>query len=118
MITYVRHRPDPLKSERSNTVPIRSIAVYKNEFGIVLDTSAYGAGQADSDHYPLTYAGIRRWIEDNFNVRVSKSSIERVKDKCGASRIGLEAGRESSAGVIKTEKEKLILEAFRALGII
>ena len=45
--TWVRLPSGPLQSKRSNTAQIRNIAVYKNEFGIVLDTSGYGDEQVD-----------------------------------------------------------------------
>ncbi len=81
--TRVRLPSAPLKSKRSNTVQISSIAVHKSVFGIMLDTSGYGAGQNDPD-CPPTYAAIQKWIEDNHGVRVSKSSITLARDKCGA----------------------------------
>lgn len=115
--TRVQIPPGPLKSKRSNTVQIDGIAVCQSMFGIVLDTSGYDAGQDDAD-CPLTYAAIQRWIEDNHGVRVSKSSITMVKDKCDALEIGFKAGKEPDSGIIKTAKEKLVLEAFRALGVV
>ena len=41
-----------------------------------------------------------------------------VKDKCGASKLDFKAGREPDSGTIKTAKERLVLEAFRALGVV
>lgn len=82
------------KSKRSNTVQIRSIAVYRSTFGIVLDTSGYDAGQCDPD-CPPTYAAIQKWIEDNHGVKVSKSSVTMVKDKCGALKLDFKAGIEA-----------------------
>lgn len=115
--TRVRLPPTPLKSKRSNTVQIRSIAVFKSMFGIVLDTSGYDAGK-DALDCPPTYAAIQKWIEDNHGVKVSKSSITMVKDKCGASEIDFKAGKEPESGIIRTAKEKLVLEAFKALGVV
>ena len=54
--TRVRLPSTPLKSKRSNTVQIRSIAVYENVFGIVLDTSGYGAKLVSMNDHPLNYA--------------------------------------------------------------
>lgn len=115
--TRVQIPPGPLKSKRSNTVQIRSIAVFKSMFGIVLDTSGYDAGK-DAPDCPPTYAAIQKWIEDNHGVKVSKSSITMVKDKCGASEIDFKAGKEPDSGIIRTAKEKLVLEAFKALGVV
>ena len=91
--TRVRLPSAPLKSKRSNTVQIRSIAVFKSMFGIVSGTSGYDAGK-DALDCPPTYAAIQKWIEDNHGVKVSKSSITMVKDKCDA----LKAGKEPDSG--------------------
>ena len=107
----------PPKSKRSNTVQIRSIAVYRSTFGIVLDTSGYDAGPCDPD-CPPTYAAIQKWIEDNHGVKVSKSSVTMVKDKCRALKLDFKAGKEPDSGIIKTVKERLVLEAFRAFGVV
>ena len=115
--TRVRLPSPPPKSKRSNTVQIRSIAVYKSTFGIVLAASGYGAGQSDPD-CPPTYAAIQKWIEDNYGVKVNKSSVTTVKDKCGSLKLDFNAGKEPDSGIIKTAKEKLILEAFRAFGVV
>ena len=110
------------KSKGSNprpgsTVQIRSIAVYRSTFGIVLDTSGYDTGQCGPD-CPPTYAAIQKWIEDNHSVKVSKSSVTMVKDKCGALKLDFKAGKEPDSGIIKTAKERLVLEAFRAFGVV
>ena len=113
----IRLPSPPPKSKRSNTVQIRNIAVYRSTFGIVLDTSGYGAEQTDPD-CPPTYAAIQKWIEDNHGVKVSKSSVTMVKDKCGALKIDFKAGKEPDSSIIKTAKERLVLEAFRAFGVV
>lgn len=105
------------KSKRSNTVQIRNIAVYRSTFGIVLDTLGYDAGQCDPD-CPPTYTAIQKWIEDNHGVKVSKSSVTMVKDKYGALKLDFKAGKEPDSGIIKTAKERLVLEAFRAFGVV
>ena len=92
--TRVQLPPPPPKSKRSNTVQIRNIAVYRSTFGIVLDTSGYDAEQCDPD-CPPTYAAIQKWIEDNHGVKVSKSSVTMVKDKCGALKLDFKAGIEA-----------------------
>ena len=83
----------------------------------MLDTSGYGVEQTDPD-CPPTYAAIQKWIEDNHGVKVSKSSVTMVKDKCGALKLDFKAGKEPDSGIIKTAKERLVLEAFRAFGVV
>ena len=83
----------------------------------MLDTSGYSAEQTDPN-CPPTYAAIQKWIEDNHGVTVSKSSVTMVKDKCGALKLDFKAGKEPDSGIIKTAKERLVLEAFKALGVV
>ena len=42
--------------------------------------------------YQYTFTGIQKWINDNLGVKVSKSSITMVKDKCKIDKIGFKAG--------------------------
>ena len=116
--TRVRLPSSPLQHERSNTVQIRSIAIWKSEVGIILDTSGYDAEAVASNGYPFTYAGIQQWVRDNHNVEIGNSSITAVKNKCRISEMNFHAGNEPEANKVKTKNEKLVLEAFRALGII
>ena len=83
----------------------------------MLDTSGYSAEQTDPN-CPPTYAAIQKWIEDNHGVTVSKSSVTMVKDKYGALKLDFKAGKEPDSGIIKTAKERLVLEAFRAFGVM
>ena len=83
----------------------------------MLDTSEYDTERRDPD-CPPTYAAIQKWIEDNHGVKVSKSSVTMVKDKCGVTKIDFKAGKEPDSGIIKTAKERLVLEAFRAFGVV
>lgn len=65
----------------------------------------------------LTFGLLQKWIEDNHGVRISKSSITQVKSKCGIQK--LEFGAKSdSVPELKTEKERLVLEAFRHYGLV
>lgn len=116
--TGVRLPSTPLESKRSNTVPISKIAVFKSAFGIVLDTNEYDTLPEDQTDYSFTFTGIQKWIKDNLDMNVSKSSITMVKDKCKIDKIDFKAGIEPEPGIIKTNKEKAVLEAFRALGIV
>ena len=95
--TRVRLPSTPLQSKRSNTVQKRNIAVFKNEFGIILDTTGYGDKEVDPNDYPLTHAGIRQRVEDNYYVRISNSAITAVKYKCKVSKMDFKAGKKSAA---------------------
>jgi hypothetical protein len=65
----------------------------------------------------LTYGLLQKWIEDNHGVTVSKSSITQVKNKCGIQKIEFGA-RCEVVPELKTEKERLVLEAFEHYGLL
>jgi hypothetical protein len=65
----------------------------------------------------LTYGLVQKWIEDNRGVTVSKSSITQVKNKCGIQKIEFGAKCEVVPN-LKTEKERLVLEAFEHYGLL
>ena len=65
----------------------------------------------------LTFGLLQKWIEDNYGVKISKSSISQVKNKCGIQK--LEFGAECEiVPELKTEKERLVLEAFKYHGLV
>lgn len=65
----------------------------------------------------LTFGLLQKWIEDNHGVKVSKSSITQVKNKCGIQK--LEFGAKCNVvPELKTEKERLVLEAFKYHGLV
>ena len=107
--TGVQIPPGPLESKRSNTVPISKIAVFKSAFGIVLDTNEYDTLPEDQTDYSFTFTGIQKWIKDNLDMNVSKSSITMVKEKCKIAKIDFKAGIEPEPGIIKPIKKKLFL---------
>lgn len=90
----------------------------KSSFCIIIDISEHSTAKNDAISYPITFNKIQKWIEDNHNIRVSKSSITMVKNKCDISELSFKAGKEPADNSIKTEKEKLVLAAFKAFGII
>ena len=63
----------------------------------------------------LSFSLIQEWIEKNHGIKVSKSSITQVKNKCGIQKI--EFGVKCDiVPELKTEKERLVLEAFKHYG--
>lgn len=65
----------------------------------------------------LTFGLLQKWIEDNHGVKVSKSSITQVKNKCGIQKIEFGA-KCNVVPELKTEKERLVLEAFKYHGLV
>ena len=92
--------------------------MFKSAFGIVLDTKGYDIEHKDPNDDLFTFRGIQDWIKKEYGISVSKSSITMVKDKCNIDKIDFKAGKEPPPGIIRTDKEKAVLEAFKALGII
>ena len=68
------------------------------------------------DDFPLSIDGVRKWVRAEFGIHISKSSVYAVRNKCGADK--LEVGSGKVMPVLKSEKEKAVLEAFKALGLI
>ena len=110
--TRVRLPPTPLNSQASNPSSNISFSAFKNVFAIIYELGS----DCLQKGYPLTIGGIQRWISDEYNMEVSKSSICAVRDKCGVDR--LEVGAAKSIPNLKSEKEKIVFEAFKAFGIV
>ena len=83
----------------------------KNLFGLVVELE-----KDDTDYFPLTIGGIRRWVKKEYALDISKSSVCAVRDKCGADR--LEVGAGKIIPKLKSDKELAVLEAFKALGLL
>lgn len=83
----------------------------KNLFGLVLEL-----GKDDTEYYPLTIGGVRRWVKKEYGLDISKSTVCAVRDKCGADELAL--GACKCVPKLKSEKEIATLEAFKAMGII
>ena len=70
----------------------------------------------EKDDFPLSIDGVRKWVQNEFGIHISKSSVCAVRDKCGAERLEIGAGKVMPK--LKSEKEKAVLEAFKALGLL
>ena len=112
--TRVRLPSSPLNTVETNCRPITKIAVFRKVFSIIVSTKSKDVPKKTAK---LTFGLIQTWIEENYGIKVSKSSITQVKNKCGISK--LEFGAKcSSIPELNREKEKLVLEAFRYYGLI
>lgn len=61
---------------------------------------------------------IQRFIKDTYNIDVSKSSITEVKKKCGIDQLEKYTRRNVENIALKSEKEKLVIDAFKHFHII
>ena len=88
--------------------------MFRNVFSIIVSTKSKDISQKPAI---LTFGLLQKWIEDNHGVRVSKSSITQVKNKCGITKLEFGVKCES-VPYLKTQKERLVLEAFKYYGIV
>ena len=115
--TRVRLPSTPLKSKASNTYPKAKFGVFRTVFGIIIDLTQFDDADDDEKRYALSFRGIRRWISDNYGLDVSNSSVTMVKDKCGIDKLEVNA-KAKCIPELKTEKEKVVLEAFKHFNVV
>lgn len=66
--------------------------------------------------YDLSIGGVRKWVKRAYGLDISKSSVCAVRDKCGADKLEIGAGK--TVPQLKSKKEQAVLEAFIAMGFI
>lgn len=122
--TRVQIPPGPLAREVTNPYPNRiykglELAVYRHCFALILNLDFLDEYDAEQDDTKLkiTFADIRACVKRRFDVDVSNSSISQIKKKCCIDSFD-EQYELLSVSEIKSDKEKMILEAFRELGIV
>lgn len=113
--TRVRPPPSPLDAVETNPHPISKIAVCRNVFCLVLPIQREDVPKRTLDR--LTFSIIQDWIYARYEKKVSRSSISMVIAKCG-----LESLNSDTKGCIPdnvtTEREKLVLEAFKHFNLV
>ncbi len=110
----VSSQSSPLDCEVQNGCPTVHFAVYKNQFSFIFDVNwAYEPQKRNK----LSFGTIQDWIYDVYGIRVSKSSITQVKNKCNVKSLE-EPGDDIVNPELKSIKEKMVLEAFRYFGIV
>ena len=112
--TRVRLPSTPLDAVETNCRPTAQIAVFRNVFSVIVPTKTKDVPQKPAK---LTFGLLQKWIEDNHGVKISKSSITQVKSKCGIQKLEFGAKCEI-VPELKTEKERLVLEAFMHYGLV
>jgi len=112
--TRVRLPSTPLEAVETNCRLNTKIGVFRNVCSIIVPRNAMDIPQETPK---LTFALVQKWIEDNHGVAVSKGSITQVKSKCGIQKLEFGAKCEF-VPTLNTEKERLVLEAFRHYGLV
>ena len=114
--TGVRLPSTPLNRARTNPVQAAYIGVFRNVCGIILDVNFDDIGDDNVDMNKLSFGNIRRWVADEFGVKVSNGSINQVMKKCGIERLDADDAKLSIE--LKSEKEKLVYEAFKHFNVV
>lgn len=112
--TRVRLSSSPLNAVETNCRPTAQLAVFRNVFSIIVPTKSKDVSQKPAK---LTFGLLQKWIEDNHGVKVSKSSISPVKSKCVIQKFDFGV-KCDIIPELKTEKERLVLEAFKYHGLV
>ncbi|MBQ7565406.1 MAG: hypothetical protein IJT16_15630 [Lachnospiraceae bacterium] len=93
-----------------------SIKVYKTR--IYLICGFRNPYEAESEKWKntiqLSIGGVRKWVKRAYGLDISKSSVCSVRDKCGADKLEIGAGKIVPS--LKSKKELAVLEAFKVLG--
>ena len=89
------------------------LAVFENVFSLIVTIDEC---QAESTSSAISFVMIQKWVQERYGVNVSKSSISQVKSKCGMS--VFDTTQKVKAPELKTEKEKLVLEAFKHFKLV
>lgn len=105
----------------SSTIPCfdehLSIKVYKTRIYLICGFRNPFVEESEKrqNSYPLSIGGVRKWVKRSYGLEISKSSVCSVRDKCGADKLEIGAGK--IVPKLKSKKELAVLEAFKTLGL-
>ena len=114
--TRVRLPSTPLNRARTNPVQSASIGVFRNVCGIILDVNFDDVGDDNVDMNKLSFGNIRKWVQNQYGISVSNGSINQVMKKCNMEHLDDECAELRIE--LKSEKEKLVYEAFKRFGLV
>ncbi len=112
--TGVRLPSAPLHERYTNTYPDIKTAVFKNMFGISLRFQDFETQENADDN--ITFSKIIELVYERYKLKISRSCISSVKAKCKIDKF--EKGNGKIIPILKSQKEKAVLEIFRELKII
>ena len=84
------------------------ICAFRNPYDVV--------SESWKNCYQLSIGGIRKWVKREYGIDISKSSVCAVRNKCGAEK--LEVGAGKIIPKLKSNKELAVLEAFKFMGLL
>lgn len=116
--TRVRLPPIPLDEGETNPRSTAKIVVFRNVVCLVLPSIYLDVPEKiviDADN--VTFRTIQQWIMAEYGVEVSKSSNSQVKVKSNLK--SLKSGVKGHIpNNVTTDKEKMVLEAFKAFDLV
>ena len=85
---------------------------------MIIDINQYEADCCD-DADTITFASIQDYVSKRCGIKICKSTITQVKTKCGLKSFDVSQPVTVPEDVnVKSEKEKIVLEVFRELGLV
>lgn len=104
-----------LNSLWSKQCPPNQALLFVHDF-IILRLTIPQISEPDLDTLEPTIGNVRKWVRFEHGIKVSKSSVCSVRDKCGCK--DLSRGSARIIPQLKSRKELAILDAFKAMGIL
>ena len=114
--TRVRFPPGPLQREVTNPIRGASLHVFRNVCAHVLYVDWESMHKDADAEARLSFGNIRKWVLDVHGVKVSNGSINQVMKKCNMEH--LDDGCAKLSIELKSEKEKLVYEAFKHFNVV
>ena len=114
--TRVRLPSTPLQREVTNPIRGASLHVFRNVCMHFLYVDWESMHKDADAEVRLSFGNIRKWVLDVHGVKVSNGSINQVMKKCGIERLDADDAKLSIE--LKSEKEKLVYEAFKHFNVV
>ena len=114
--TRVRLPSGPLQREVTNPVKRASLHVFRNVCAHVLYVDWESMNKEMCVEEKATFGNIRRWVADEFGVKVSNGSISQVMKKCNMEHLDDKCSEPNVE--LKSEKEKLVLKAIKHFNVV
>ena len=92
------------------------LSVLRNVFIIIVSID-FDDNEKKTDATNISFTQIQKYVNDTYDVKISKSSITQVKNKCCIDKLERHAKHVDDV-ILKSEKEKLVFETFKHFEIL
>ena len=92
------------------------LSVLRNVFIIIVSID-FDDNEKKTDATNISFTQIQKYVNDTYDVKISKSSITQVRNKCGIDKLERHAKHVENV-TLKSEKEKLVFETFKHFEIV